>query len=197
MCTHKSCDIIAGCQYVPFNATDISDNNVCTNDSCDPLLGIMHINITCYTNNSCLTPGCNFLTGCYTQPIDCLAQPRLAHLLGTCYQALCSNADNGCYLSQLPGTKIDQCGVCNGNNQCVVIPLPSNVPYAIGGALLGVIIVGSVVLGGAAIAFGGKKGYDVWVARRNNMSGASTNPLYNDNGMTGRNPMYSDRATRF
>jgi len=103
---------------------------------------------------------------------------------------------NGCFLDQLPGTKVDQCGVCNGNNQCVVIPLPSNVPYAIGGALLAVIIVGSVVLGAAAIAFGGKKGYDVWLSRRNNMSGASTNPMYNDNGMTGNNPMYSDSANR-
>jgi len=74
--------------------------------------------------------------------------------------------------------------------------LPSNVPFAIAGGSLAAIVVGAIILFVAIAAFGGKKGYDIWLAHRNNMSGASTNPLYHDNGLTGRNPMYSDRATR-
>jgi len=115
----------------------------------------------------------------------------LPSFLGTCYQALCAESKKGCYLDQLPGTTIDSCGVCNGNNQCVIVPLPSNVPYVIGGALLAAIIIGSIIVCVALGAFGGKKGYDIWLAHRSNMSGASTNPLYNDNGLSGSNPMYN------
>lgn len=96
----------------------------------------------------------------------------------------------------LPMSTIDSCGVCNGHNECVIVPIPSNVPYVIGGALLAVIIIGSIIVFAALVGFGGKKGYDIWLAHRNNMSGASTNPLYNDNGMSGSNPMYSSRVTR-
>jgi hypothetical protein len=108
---------------------------------------------------------------------------------------LCNASAGGCLLQQLPGTVIDTCGVCNGNNACKnLVQLPSNVPLAIAGGSLAAIVVGAVILFVAIAAFGGKKGYDIWLAHRNNMSGASSNPLYNDSGMTGRNPMYSTRT---
>jgi len=194
-CTHDFCDMTTGCYYVPFNiSVDCNDYNACTSKTCNPAIGCVYTNITCDDHNYCTSNNCSSLLGCFYPPLNCLSVPRIASLIGTCYEALCANASMGCYLQQLPGTTIDSCGVCNGNNQCVFVPLPSNVPYAIGGALLAVIIIGSVILCVALGAFGGKKGYDIWLKHRNNMSGASTNPLYNDNGMSGNNPTYSDRA---
>jgi len=196
-CTHKYCDPVLGCFYIPFNSTDCSDDNVCTIDTCVPATGCVHTNISCNPNNTCIQGLCNTVSGCYYQPFNCLTIPRIAKFIGTCYQALCSPSMNGCYLNQLPGTTIDQCGVCNGNNGCKnFIQLPSNVPLVIAGGSLAAIVVGAILLFIAIAAFGGKKGYDIWLAHRNNMSGASTNPLYNDSGMTGRNPMYSSRITR-
>jgi hypothetical protein len=95
-------------------------------------------------------------------------------------------------LDQLPGTTVDTCGVCNGNNDCVLVPIPSEVPFVIGGVLLAIIIIASIIICAALGILGGKKGYDVWVKHRNNMSGASTNPLYNDSGLSGTNPTYSE-----
>jgi len=195
-CHHDFCDINTGCYHIAFNSTDCNDGSVCTVDTCNPSIGCVHTPIVCNDNNNCTTNNCSFLTGCFYPPLNCANIPRIAKFIGTCYEALCSNAEGGCYLNQLPGTTIDSCGVCNGKNECVIVPLPSNVPYVIGGALLAVIIIGSVIFGVALAAFGGKKGYDIWLKRRNNMSGASTNPLYNDNGLSGNNPMYSSRVTR-
>jgi len=197
MCTHKSCDILLGCIFTPFNSTDCNDNNVCTVDTCNATVGCVHTPISCSSNNTCIADYCDPVTGCYHLPFNCLTIPRIAKFIGTCYEALCSVAQKGCYLVQLPGTTVDQCGICNGNNGCRnLVQLPSNVPFAIAGGSLAAIVIGAVILFVAIAAFGGKKGYDIWLAHRNNMSGASTNPLYNDSGMTGRNPMYSSRITR-
>jgi hypothetical protein len=196
-CVHSSCDPIKGCQYTPFNnSVDCNDNNVCTIDTCDPAVGCVHTNISCTSNNTCITAVCDPVAGCLHSPFNCLSVPRIAKFIGNCYQAIC-NASSGCLLVQVPGTIIYTCGVCNGNNGCKnLVQLPSNVPLAIAGGSLAAIVVGAVILFIAIAAFGGKKGYDIWLAHRNNMSGASTNPLYNDSGMTGRNPMYSSRITR-
>jgi hypothetical protein len=194
-CTYDFCNPASGCYNPPLNvSTDCNDFNACTNDTCDPRVGCKNTNITCTDGDPCTSDLCNSFAGCYYPPFDCLSIPRIARLLGDCYNALCSKEMKGCFLDQLPGTAIDSCGVCNGKNECVVVPLPSNVPYVIGGALLAVIIIASIIVCAALGAFGGKKGYDIWLAHRNNMSGASTNPLYNDNGLSGNNPMYSGTA---
>jgi len=194
-CTHDFCDIVKGCYHVPYNvSTDCNDYTVCTIDTCDPKIGCVHTPLVCDDNLTCTTNNCSATTGCFYLPLNCLSNPRIAKFIGNCYEALCAESEKGCYLQQLPGTTIDSCGVCNGNNQCVIVPLPSNVPYVIGGALLAVIIIGSIIVCVALGAFGGKKGYDIWLAHRSNMSGASTNPLYNDNGLSGSNPMYSARS---
>lgn len=195
-CTHDFCNIQTGCYFVNFTVADCSSGSNCTIDSCNPATGCVHTPVVCQDNNNCTSKNCSFISGCFFPPLNCGAIPRISKFIGTCYQALCSNSMGGCYLNQLPGTTVDSCGVCNGKNECVIVPLPSNVPYVIGGALLAVIIIGSIVFGVALAAFGGKKGYDIWLKRRNNMSGASTNPLYNDNGLSGTNPMYSSRVTR-
>jgi len=64
----------------------------------------------------------------------------------------------------------------------------------VAGGLLGVLVVGGIIVGAALLSFAGKKGYDIWLKHRGAMGGASSNPLYNDNGLTGVSPIYSANA---
>jgi hypothetical protein len=112
-------------------------------------------------------------------------------MMGDCYNALC-NPIKGCYLSQLNNTVIDECGICNGDGKsCSVIPLPKDAPLVVGGSLLAVIVIAAIVVAAALGALGGKKGYDIWLSNRNNMTGAQTSPIYQDNGLSGQSPLYT------
>jgi hypothetical protein len=55
-------------------------------------------------------------------------------------------------------------------------------------------VIAGIAIGAAAFivlsAIGGKKGYDAYMAHKNNMNGAQNNPMYTDNGRTGNNPFY-------
>lgn len=62
----------------------------------------------------------------------------------------------------------------------------------IGTGALVAIIIGGIAVCAALGVFGGKKGYDLWLKHQTSMHGASTNPLYNDSGMSGTNPFYKD-----
>jgi hypothetical protein len=71
------------------------------------------------------------------------------------------------------------------------------VPVAvIVGASIGAGVIAAIAIGAAAAVglglFGGKKGYDAWIKNKNSMSGASSNPMYNDSGRTGQNPFYNN-----
>jgi hypothetical protein len=196
-CTFDFCDNRTGCYFVPYTVSvDCNDFNDCTTDTCDVAIGCVHTNVTCFDKDPCTDDTCFSSGGCTYPPVNCLNNPRIANLLGDCYQALCDGnvTKYGCYLQPLPGAIIDQCGVCNGTNACLPIPLDSNVPYVVSGVLLAILIIASIIVCAAVGLLGGKKGYDVWLKHRNNMQGASTNPLYNDNGLTGTNPMYSENA---
>jgi len=57
------------------------------------------------------------------------------------------------------------------------------------GAIAGVAI--AAVIFAALAGFGAKKGYDAWVNMRDErMGAASSNPLYQENGMSGNNALY-------
>jgi len=64
-------------------------------------------------------------------------------------------------------------------------------PQVIGisATILAIIIVVPTVAIVLAIV-GGKKGYDYYKLRAENMSAAASNPLYKDDGMTGTNPFF-------
>jgi hypothetical protein len=66
----------------------------------------------------------------------------------------------------------------------------------IAAGVLAAIIIGSIVVCAVLGAIGGKKGYDIYMRNKNNMTGANTNPLYHDNGLSGTNPMYTDEDSR-
>jgi len=55
--------------------------------------------------------------------------------------------------------------------------------------------VAGIVIGAVAVCFilgiSGKKGYDFYKSRKENITGAHSNPLYADQGRTGTNPLYS------
>jgi len=94
----------------------------------------------------------------------------------------------------VPGAVIDNCGVCNGDGSTCAFGLSTGAAVGIGAGVLAAIIIAAVVVLAAVGIFGGKKGYDVWLANRGKMQGANTNPLYTDKGLTGQNPLYMDKS---
>jgi hypothetical protein len=61
---------------------------------------------------------------------------------------------------------------------------------AISAGIVAAIVIG-VVVGVALIGFGAKKGFDYYMARGRMMEGASSNPMYTDEGRAGTNPFYA------
>lgn len=68
LCTLDSCDPVLGAQYTP---TAADDNNVCTTDSCDPSRGITHTLVTTSDNNVCTTDSCDPVLGVQHTPVNC------------------------------------------------------------------------------------------------------------------------------
>ena len=119
--------------------------------------------------------------------------------MGDCYAAFCNDGSGlvnvtetdslGCYLDLQPDSTVDDCGVCNGDGTSCGFPLTVAEVAGISAGLVGGVVAGAVAF--AAIgAFGAKKGYDAYMRNKNNMNGAQANPMYNDNGRSGQNPMY-------
>jgi len=85
------------------------------------------------------------------------------------------------------------CQGCDPNKGCLACPGSGfNYPAAIGGISGGIIaaIVIASVAGALIFGFSSKKGFDVWVKHKDNMSAAVTNPMYQDSGLTGTNPLH-------
>ena len=195
-CTHDTCDSGSGCIYTPFNVSyECNDYSLCTTDTCDVTRGCVNTPVTCPDDGDpCTIQVCNSLTGCSFQSRDCASEPDIADKLGNCYLALCSKERNGCYLEQIEGTKIDECGYCEGSGKVCLFGLDTNAVAGLSAGVLAAIIIGSVAVCAALGVFGGKKGYDIWMKNRNHMHDANTNPLYSDNGRTGTNPLYQTEA---
>lgn len=195
-CTHDLCDPITGCFHQAVNATfECNDNNVCTDDVCVPASGCANNNVTCVDTDPCTDNECNSVLGCQYPPTDCssLLSTTVDQQKRACYAALCSKDRNGCYVDQIPGTKIDACQVCNGDGKSCVLGLSTGAVVGISAGLLAVIIIASVIVCAALGIFGGKKGYDVWLNHRQNMQSAHGNPLYTDHGLAGKNPLYAEK----
>jgi len=194
-CTIDSCSSSSGCVFTSFNASAVCDDlNVCTTDMCDPNVGCLNIYKPCIGDGDvCTTDQCNSVTGCEYVPRDCASEPDIAAKLGDCYEAKCdSNTTDGCYLQQVDGTQVDDCGYCKGSGNVCILGLDTQEAAAVGGGILAAIIIGSVALCAALGAFSSKVGYDLWMKHRNAMTGANSNPLYTANGMEGNNPFYRE-----
>jgi len=199
-CTINSCDPTTGCTVSRVNATEYCDDrSLCTIDTCDKALGCVHTNITCNTTNPCLVGVCNSAIGCTFPALNCADLPENRGKLGDCLAALCNDGSGlvnnvtsdtklGCYLKQNQDTTIDGCGVCNGDGQSRALLTVAEIA-GISAAVIG-LVVGGIAAFLIAGAIGAKKGYDAYMRNKNNMSGAQSNPMYNDNGRSGQNPMY-------
>jgi len=85
---------------------------------------------------------------------------------------------------------LSACTVAAGNiSDCSTSLTPGEIAGISAGAVAG-IVIGALAIGGF-ITFGGKKGYDFYKKRKENITGAHSNPLYADQGRTGTNPLYS------
>jgi len=185
ICTQNLCVPQTGCNYPPVVSTFCDDGDNCTIDSCLSGTGCIHTNVTCDDGDYCTSDECNSFLGCQYPSIECVPE-------GDCYVGHC-NSTKGCYFSQIEGTKADRCGVCNGNGNSCFIGLKKTTAALIGTGLLVGLIIGAVAICAAVGIFGGKKGYDLWMKYQNNIQGASTNPLYNDSGLSGTNPFYDNK----
>jgi len=190
-CTVDFCDPKSGCQHTTVNATAYcNDNNACTIDTCNVTIGCVNTPIVCNDNLTCTTDTCNSLAGCQFNARDCSLDPSLPKVTGNCYVAACTE-EKACYIKQFPGRAVDKCGVCDGDGKsCVHLNTAQAAGIAAG--VLAAIIIGAIAVCAVLGAIGGKKGYDIYMRNRNNMTGANTNPLYTDNGLSGTNTMYSD-----
>lgn len=95
-------------------------------------------------------------------------------------------------MSQVKGAEIDDCGQCvlpGEEPQECVQPLATEAAVAIGAGVLAAIIIGAIAFVLLATA-GGAGAYKVYHAMRGPMAGAASNPLYQDRGMEGDNPLY-------
>jgi len=196
-CTIDSCDPVQGCKHTPIDLATCDDQSVCTTDSCDPKVGCVNAPITCTASSICKEATCNSVLGCQENDKDCGGVLRGIdpNKQGDCYIADCNPNDPtgfGCFLNQLNGTTIDQCGFCTKPGQTSRFCFLGLGAGQVAGLSAGVIaaIVIAVVAAAVIAAVSGKKGYDVWVKHRNNMQGAQSNPMYHDPGRSGNNPFF-------
>ena len=68
VCTNDVCDPLTG--NTLHNVIPVDDNNACTTDGCDPISGPSHTAINTDDNNVCTTDGCNPTTGVYHNPVN-------------------------------------------------------------------------------------------------------------------------------
>jgi len=91
--------------------------------------------------------------------------------------------DNTCYYKQQASTS------CQYQTDCGAIAKEVIIGVSVGAGAIAGIAVGAAALVGLGV-FGGKKGYDAYMKNKNNLDGAQSNPMYNDSGRSGQNPMY-------
>jgi len=183
-CTTDSCVLPGGCTFVAN--PQCNDNNPCTIDSCNSTTGCVYTSVVCNDNNYCTTDSCNSANGM------CQYIPIAVPLGDFCTDSFCDPHVGPIKQSiSCPSA----CMGCDPNAGCLNCPGSGfNIPAAVGGISGG--IIAAIVIGViAALIIAGissKKGYDVWLNHKTNMSGAVTNPMFEDNGLSGVNPLAED-----
>lgn len=212
-CTVDTCQGPDSCSnVVPADICD--DDNVCTIDSCnseyaDLTEACQHTNITCTPPTACqVVVGCNAVNGCQFGPITCPA-PTAFCLSSYCdniagcvsVPKTCVTTDANCYIGVCDNVtaKCTQKERSNfatittnkkGGGTCFFVYNKKTVAALTAGAIAGIVIAGVIAL--ALLAFGGKKGYDLWLAHNlSGTSGVKGNPLYTPSANSGTSPMYS------
>jgi von Willebrand factor type A domain/Dictyostelium (slime mold) repeat len=197
-----------GTCYSTPNACD--DNNDCTADTCTANVGCQHTLRTdvCPTGGVCIAAKCvneclknpnrpqdpcAWNIKCVNASVDCSAHPGLKDKINDCQFAFCQQGA-GCGLGQVPGAEIDDCGQCNPPGkeaQVCIAGLEAEEAAGIAAGVLAAIIIGVIaflLLAGV----GGAGAYKVYSKYRGNMTGAQSNPLFEDKKMEGESPLYDE-----
>eukprot|EP01084_Bolivina_argentea_P041429 76454_1 len=83
--------------YTPYLCVnvDCNDNNLCTDDSCDPVSGkCIHSEVICDDNDACTTDTCDKLTGCGTTDITCKDDGNVCNGDEGCSEGICISDGN-------------------------------------------------------------------------------------------------------
>ncbi len=98
VCTTDACDPLTGVSHTPIS---VDDDNVCTTDACDPVTGPSHTPISVDDNNVCTTDTCDPVTGPSHTPVD-LSDNNLCTtdtcdpITGLAHAPVVFNDDNPC-----------------------------------------------------------------------------------------------------
>jgi len=163
MCTDEYCDS-ATVEGCQYPARNCSDGDYCTQDICDVISGCVG----------------GILIDCDLEFAD----------KTDCQVTWCNQTLQACQIKQSEDAVFDCNGICHGPDENCPVSTEAAVGIA-AGALVGIIIAAIAVCLALGI-FGGKKGYDVWVKHRNNMAAANSNPLYDNQGLAGTNPLFEE-----
>jgi len=185
-----------------------NDNNACTFDTCFLPQGCDFIALTCDDGNNCTIDTCNSTTGCIHTQMSC--DDGNACTADSCKNGYCihtpipippSNFCNGTYCNPnvgivfIPTQCPAACTGCDPNNGCVGCPgafgTVAAVATGIGAGIIVAIVIGAIVAIVLGV-LGGKKGYDMYMKYHQNLEAAQENPLYNDGGLSGVNPLAED-----
>ena len=129
---NETCNVYGAC--VAGTPVDVSDNNACTTDSCDPLTGLVtHALVNIDDDNECTADACDIMSGMITHPP--VAEGTSCLPLGSCYGRPGCDGSGTCVCSQtddLPEGDAEPCVHRGVENAPECTPRrPNPVPYAI------------------------------------------------------------------
>ncbi len=113
-CTQDQCDVAAGCSYSALTGTPCSDGNECTvGDTCDTGTCKAGVALQCSDNNPCTNDSCDPQKGCKTSDNTALCDDGNACTTGDA----CSGG--GCVGIPLDCSGVGDGNSCTVNDQCV------------------------------------------------------------------------------
>jgi fibro-slime domain-containing protein len=178
LCTLDLCALPGGCYFPPIVC---NDNNNCTIDSCNATVGCVFTPNPCNDNNLCTIDSCS-LGSCVHTPVNITSNICLGEYCDPTVGIIqiptqCPTGCQGCVASE------GGCIGCPGSFNTI-----AQVATGIGAGIIAGIVIAAVVALVLA-ALGGKKGYDLYLKYHQNLDTAQDNPLYNDGGLSGVNPL--------
>jgi hypothetical protein len=116
-------DTCAGGACVGGSPQNCDDGNVCTHDTCSPLMGCIHTPIVCNDRNPCTDDSCDPASGCvYTNNIRACSDGNACTIGDTCLGGRCvSGAPRDCDDQSV--CTVDSCKPASG---CVHTPITCN-----------------------------------------------------------------------
>ncbi len=173
------------------------DSNACTTDTCDPVIGCVHTNITCASTSTCFpttcVPGAGVQPNCVTGTTSLACADADSCTNDLCVEGVgCTNVNISCPGSTVPCSFPSGCIGTAATPDCIIGNFSCGFSAAeIAGISAGVIagVVVAAVIAALLIAFLSKKGYDAYMAKSGfAQSGAHSNPAFSANKNVGAMP---------